>query len=312
MRRLVHVAAAQMGAIARNETRQQVVARQLELMREAKSRGADLVVFPELALTTFFSRWWFDDEDEIDSFFEREMPNSATEPLFAAARELGIGFYLGYAELAMEAGRKRRFNSSILVDKSGGIVGKYRKVHIPGHADHKRGMPYQHLEKRYFEPGDTGFRVWRAFDGILGMCICNDRRWPETYRVMALQGVEMVLVGYNTPTHIPWNPVYDHLTDFHNQLSLQAGAYQNSTWVVGVAKAGCEEGSQLLGSSMIVAPSGEIVAHAYSLEDELIFAKCDLEMSRHNKEDMFNFAAHRRIEHYGLISERAGVVRPAE
>ena len=72
------------------------------------------------------------------------------------------------------------------------------------------------------------------------MCICNDRRWPETYRVMGLQSVELVLLGYNTPTHVPWMPVYDHLTYFHNHLCMQSGAYQNSTWVVGIAKAGNE------------------------------------------------------------------------
>ena len=59
---------------------------------------------------------------------------------------------------------------------------------------------FQHLEKRYFEPGDLGFNVWRTMGGILGMCICNDRRWPETYRVMGLQGVEMIVLGYNTPS----------------------------------------------------------------------------------------------------------------
>ena len=75
-----------------------------------------------------------------------------------------------------------------LVDNKGAIVGKYRKVHLPGHADHRPGYPLQHLEKRYFEPGDLGFPVWRAFDGNVGMCICNDRRWPETYRVMGCKG----------------------------------------------------------------------------------------------------------------------------
>src|SRR6185312_4618695 len=73
---------------------------------------------------------------------------------------------------------------SILVDKTGSVVGKYRKVHLPGHADHRPNYPFQHLEKRYFEPGDLGFPVWRALGGNIGMCICNDRRWPETYRVM--------------------------------------------------------------------------------------------------------------------------------
>jgi predicted amidohydrolase len=312
MQRVLQVAGAQMGPIARNESRQQVVSRLLELMREAKGRGSDIVVFPELALTTFFPRWWMEDEAEVDSFFEREMPGPATRPLFAAAQELGIGFYLGYAELAEEGGIRHRYNTAILVDKNAAIVGKYRKVHLPGHADNRPTYPYQHLEKRYFEPGDLGFPVWRAFGANVGMCICNDRRWPETYRVMGLQSVELVLLGYNTPTHIPWEPIHDHLSAFHNHLSMQAGAYQNSTWVVGIAKAGNEEGSELLAGSCIVSPSGEIVALASTKDDEVFTARCDLEISRYNKQAMFNFAEHRRIEHYRLITERTGAVPPAE
>jgi len=307
MARSLIVAGAQMGAIARNESRQQVVARMVELMRDAKGRGADIVVYPELALTTFFPRWWFDDQAEIDFWFEREMPNAATRPLFETAQELGIGFYLGYAELVEEGGRTRRFNTSILVDRSGAIVGKYRKVHLPGHSDFKPDMPFQHLEKRYFEVGDLGFPVFRAMDTVMGMCICNDRRWPETYRVMTLQGAELIMVGYNTPMTIPWEPAYDHLTAFHNHLSLQAGAYQSSAWVVGVAKAGMEEGCALLAGSAIVAPSGEIVALASSNGDEIITARCDLEQVRYSRRTMFNFAEHRRPEHYGLITSRTGI-----
>src|ERR1700719_3841342 len=99
MERFINVAGAQTGPIARDESRQQVVSRLLELMREAKARGSDIVVFPELALTTFFPRWWMEDDAEIDSFFEAEMPGPATRMLFDTAKELGIGFYLGYAEL---------------------------------------------------------------------------------------------------------------------------------------------------------------------------------------------------------------------
>jgi predicted amidohydrolase len=226
------------------------------------------------------------------------------------AQSLGIGFYLGYAELAKENGATHRYNTAILVDKNAAIVGKYRKVHLPGHADNRSHYPFQHLEKRYFEPGDLGFPVWRAFGGNVGMCICNDRRWPETYRVMGMQGVELILLGYNTPTHLPWVPVYDHLADFHNHLCMQAGAYQNSTWVVGIAKAGNEEGSELLAGSCIVAPSGEIVAQATTKGDEVFTARCDLAISRFNKEAMFNFAQHRRIEHYGLITRQAGAIPP--
>ncbi len=305
MARTITVAGAQLGPIARGESRERVVARLLELMREAKARGGDIVVFPELALTTFFPRWWMEDEAELDSFYETSMPGPATQPLFDAARLWGIGFYLGYAELLRQGGTKRRFNTAILVDKAGAVVGKYRKVHLPGHGDNRPGYPYQHLEKRYFEPGDLGFPVWRAFDANVGMCICNDRRWPETYRVMGLQDVELVLLGYNTPTHIPWEPVYDHLSAFHNHLSMQAGAYQNSTWVVGVAKAGREEGCELLAGSCIVSPSGEIVSLATTNGDEVFTARCDIELSRHNKKAMFNFAEHRRPEHYKLLTEPA-------
>ena len=125
-------------------------------MREAKARGSDIVVFPELALTTFFPRWWMDDEAELDSFFERDMPSPATRPLFETAKSLGIGFYLGYAELAKENSATHRYNTAILVDKNAEIVGKYRKVHLPGHAEFDPDRSHQHLEKRYFEPGDLG------------------------------------------------------------------------------------------------------------------------------------------------------------
>lgn len=310
MARTVTVAAAQLGPIARSESRAQVVKRLLALLGEAHGRGADLVVFPELALTTFFPRWWMEDQRAIDAFFEREMPGPETRPLFDEARRLGTAFSVGYAELTEEDGRTRRFNTSILVDKSGRIVGKYRKIHLPGHAEHEPARAFQHLEKRYFEVGNLGWPVWRTLGGLFGMCICNDRRWPETYRVMGLQGVEMILLGYNTPVHNPPAPEHDMLGLFHNHLVMQAGAYQNGTWVVGVAKCGKEEGCDMIGQSAIIAPSGEIVAMCSTLGDELISARCDLDATRSYKETVFNFAKHRRTEAYGMIVERTGAEPP--
>ena len=310
MTRHLITASAQMGPIAKSETRKDTVGRLLEMMREAHGRGAKLVVFTEMALTTFFPRWMIEDEAELDSYYETAMPSPATQPLFDEAAKLGIGFYLGYAELVVKAGVKHRYNTAILVDQTGTIVGKYRKVHLPGWAEPLPDRAFQHLEKRYFEPGDLGFPVWRTMGGIMGMAICNDRRWPETYRVMGLQGVEMVMLGYNTPFgHLNQQPM-DSLTLFHNHLSLQAGAYQNATWVVGTAKCGNEEGSSMGGQSVIVAPSGEIVAQAVTVEDEVITAKCDLDMGRIYKETVFNFALHRRPEAYTLITERAGAILP--
>ncbi|HEY5726116.1 MAG TPA: N-carbamoyl-D-amino-acid hydrolase [Methylomirabilota bacterium] len=311
MARLLTIGAAQLGPIARSETRGDVVKRLLALLGQASARGCDLVVYPELALTTFFPRWWMEDQREVDSFFEREMPGPETRPLFDEARRLGIGFCLGYAELTQEDGRPRRYNTSILVDRRGSVVGKYRKVHLPGHAEHEPYRAFQHLEKRYFDVGNLGFPVWRAFDGIVGMCICNDRRWPETYRVMGLQGVELICLGYNTPVHNPPAPEHDLLGPFHNHLVMQAGAYQNATWVVGVAKCGREEGCDMIGQSAIIAPSGEIVAMCATLGDELAAARCDLDAARSYKETVFNFARHRRPEHYRLIVDRTGAEPPA-
>ena len=312
MSRVITVGAAQLGPIQRAESRAHVVERLCALMRKAHERGCDLVVYPELALTTFFPRWYMEDQDEVDTWFERSMPNNETQKLFNLAAELEIAFHLGYAELTEEDGETHRYNTAILVDKAGDIVGKYRKVHLPGHVEFDPERDFQHLEKRYFEYGNLGFPVWRAMGGVMGMCVCNDRRWPETYRVMGLQGVEMVMLGYNTPMTNSQSDESPHLRMFHNHISMQAGAYQNSTWVIGVAKAGSEDGNDLMGGSVIIAPTGEIVAQCRTLEDELVTADCDLDACRFGMDTIFNFDAHRRIEHYGLITERTGAIPPPE
>ncbi|WP_324134568.1 N-carbamoyl-D-amino-acid hydrolase [Bosea sp. (in: a-proteobacteria)] len=308
MSRIVTVAAAQLGPIQKAETREQVVARMLALMDEAKAKGADLIVYPELALTTFFPRWYHEDRAEADAWFEAAMPNPAVQPLFDRARAQGMGMSFGYAELTPEG---QHFNSSILVDKSGAIVGKYRKIHLPGHVEYDPTRAHQHLEKRYFEPGDLGFPVWRTMGGLMGMCICNDRRWPETYRVMGLQGVEMIVLGFNTPSvngHKAKEGMAQRL--FHHRLSVQAGAYQNSCWVVAVAKAGSEDGHHLMGGTLIVNPDGEIVAELEGEADGLIVHACDLDDTRFGKQTIFDFKMHRRIEHYGPITGQVGVVEP--
>jgi N-carbamoyl-D-amino-acid hydrolase len=312
MARVVTVGAAQMGPVQKAEGRAAVVGRMLALMDQAHDKGVDLIVFTELALTTFFPRFYMEDQAEVDTWFEHSLPSPDTQPLFDRALEYGMGFHLGFAELIEEDGEIHHYNTAVLVDKQGGIVGKYRKIHLPGHAEFDPERTHQHLEKRYFEVGNLGWPVWRTFGGIVGMAICNDRRWPETYRVMGLQGVEMVLIGYNTPTVNSQSDESPHLRMFHNHVTMQAGAYQNSTWVIGVAKAGNEDGNDLMGGSVIIAPTGEIVAQCITLGDELIVADCDLDACNFGKETIFNFAAHRRIEHYGLITERTAAEPPPE
>ncbi|MBW9088914.1 N-carbamoyl-D-amino-acid hydrolase [Rhizobium wenxiniae] len=303
---VMKIAGAQLGAIQKADSRESVVKRMIALLEEAAGKGADLVVYPELALTTFFPRWYMEDQAEIDFWFETEMPNAATKPLFDRARELNIAITFGYAEKTPDG---HYYNTSIITDRQANIVGKYRKVHLPGHSEYDTERAFQHLEKRYFEPGDLGFNVWRNEGVIMGMAICNDRRWPETFRCLGLQGVELVTIGYNTPSvnaQMSAEGLEKRL--FHSELSLQAGAYQNATYVAGIAKAGVEDGHPLMGGSIIVDPDGFILAKAVTEEDELIIAECDFAKCDFGKKTIFDFERHRRIEHYGRITSQTGVI----
>ena len=306
--RNIKIAAAQMGPIQKEENRDQVIKRMIKLMDAAKQREADLIIYPELTLTTFFPRYYMEDQEEVDLWFESEMPNATILPLFKKGKDYDMAFTFGYAELTPQG---KHFNTSIFVDNNGNIIGKYRKVHLPGHSEYDPDRDFQHLEKRYFLPGNLGFPVYRSMGGIFGMCICNDRRWPETYRVLGLKGVELITLGYNTPAFNSQKPAEgpeDRV--FHNRLVQQAGAYQNSTWVVGVAKAGIEDGYPLIGGSLIIDPNGKIVKEAETQEDELIVHTCDLDSCTFGKNTIFDFSRHRRTEHYKIITSQAGVIEP--
>ena len=313
MARVLTLAAAQLGPIQKAEGRDAAVGRMVRLMERAHQRGAEAVVFPELALTTFFPRWWEEDVAAADGWFETALPSPATAPLFDAARRFGIGFHLGYAEKTPDG---RRFNTAVYVHPTGEVVLKYRKVHLPGHSEFDPLRQVQHLEKRFFEVGDLGFPVVRAPVGgqhaNIGLMICNDRRWPEAWRVLGLQGVELVMLGYNTPSLNTDGRGFEahHLRVFHSHLSVQAGCYQNSCFAASVAKAGTEDGHELFGHSIIVNPQGEVVAQATSWDDELIVADCDLGTCRLGPETIFDFARHRRPEHYGRIPGQGGSAAP--
>ena len=307
--RVVRVAAAQMGPIDKHHTRHDAVDRLCALLQRSADLGAQLVVFPELALTTFFPRWFVDDIASCDHYYEREMPGRETQRLFDLAKKLQVGFSLGYAELSADG---RRFNTQVLVERDGRIVAKYRKVHIPGHASNEPGRPFQHAERYYFEPSDEGFGVWDAFGGRIGMMICNDRRWPETYREMGLQGVELIVCGYNTPLQYIPDPSQDRLAGFHNGLVMQAGAYQNGTFVVGVAKGGCEEGVDSLAESQIIAPSGEVLVKTHGIGDEVVVADCDLEWCKNYQNTLFDLDYYRRPEAYRRLTSQRGAHTKAD
>jgi predicted amidohydrolase len=307
LKRPFGLAVAQLGPLSLADSRAAAVKRLIALLREANRRGARFVVFPELALTTFFPRYWMTEDEAVERFFERSMPGPETKPLFDLAADMKIGFYLGYAELTPDG---RRFNTAIMTDENAKIVGRYRKIHLPGHSHHIATAPFQHLEKKFFDVGNEGFNVWTTQGVRMGMCICNDRRWAETYRVMALQSAEIVVLGYNTPSvNIHW-PEPPHLRMFSHLISLQGNAYGNGLWVAAAAKCGSEDGFHMIGGSAIVSPTGEIVAQAQTEADELIFANIDLSIGETFREHVFNFAKHRRPEHYKLIVERTGAGAP--
>jgi predicted amidohydrolase len=313
MSRTLVLAGAQTGPIQRADSRAHTLGRLIALLERAAKDGAQLVVFPELALTTFFPRWLLS-EAELDTYFERAMPNPDCQALFDRARELRVGFYLGFAEKTPEG---KRFNTAITVGPDGAVIGKYRKVHLPGSVEPRKGDRFQQLEKRYFEYGDMGFPAFRGpaewRRPVLGMLVCNDRRWPEAWRCYGLQGVEVMLMGYNSAAYDPNGGTTENedIRTFHSTLAAQANAYMNATWAVSVAKAGNEDGSGLIGGSVIVSPDGVVVAQAKTLGDEVILAEADLHACRQGKEKMFNFAAHRRPEHYRRIVDQVGAEPPA-
>ncbi|KAJ0116791.1 carbon-nitrogen hydrolase [Diaporthe amygdali] len=352
--RLLTVAAAQMGPNQLADSRESILGRMLKLLTDAASQGAKLVVFPELALTTFFPRHQIDDPVKKADFFEPEShanPNAIVDsprvrPLFDKAKELGTDLYLGYAERwTDEHGKETDYNATIYYSASEGkVVAKYRKVHLPGTKepiDDKTGRGVeQQLEKRYFTPGNLGFQAFRApnlvtgaakagsggtgepvakevegkGDPIVGMIICNDRRWSEAWRCYGLQGAELILDGYNTTSYAPQ---YDGTPEeqeaealFHHRISCQSGSYTNACFSVNTAKCGIEDGGGLIAGTVIYDPNGHVVAESKTKDDELVVATIDLALCRKGKERVFAFEKHRRVEHYGRLLEQVGVQEP--
>ena len=302
MSRILTVAAAQLGPVQRDDSREQVVERMIALLHQARRHGVELVVYPELALTTFFPRWFVDDITEADHWYERSMPNAATQPLFDEARRLGIGFCIGYALLDDDG---HRWNVQTLVERDGSIVASYTKTHIPGHEHNEPDRPFQHAERYYFEPSPDGFGVWRAFGGLMGMMICNDRRWPESYRVMGLQGVEMILCGYNTPIHYVPDPSQDILQGFHNALGhaercipeRHLGGGRRQRWRRGRGRlVGAVDDHRSQRTDRC--PGGDSGRRVG-------VARCDLDWCKRYKGTLFDFDRYRRPEVYGRITASA-------
>jgi N-carbamoyl-D-amino-acid hydrolase len=285
MARALKVAAAQLGPINEGTGRDEVVERMLLLLEQAIAERVDLIAYPEMALTPYFPKRI---RDDYEHFFETEVPPKSLEPLLRRAREAGVAVHVGFCEKT----GARHFNTALLTDETGALAGTYRKIHLPG-----RPSPdgfAQVYEVRYFETGDTGYRVFDTRKARVGVAICQDRRYPETYRCLGLQGADVVLIGYNTPL--------SPLALDQNELVLRAGAYENSLFVVGVAKAGVEDGLELIGGSCIVGPLGQVLARAATTGDELVAARIDLDWMTPARR-RWDFYSRRHPQFYGRITE---------
>jgi predicted amidohydrolase len=283
MARIVTVGAAQMGPNQESTSREEIVERMLALLEQAKAQGVELIAYPEMALTTYFPKKI---RKDFDQFFETEIPPKALEPVLRRAKEAKVAVHVGFCEKA----DGKYFNTALLTDTGGRLVGTFRKIHLPG-TKAADGFA-QVYEPYYFAHGDTGYKVFEACGAKVGIAICQDRRYPESYRALALQGAEIILIGYNTPISA--------LALDLNELCMRSGAYANACFVVGVAKAGVEDSVELIGGSCIINPVGQVLAKAATTGDELVVSRIDLDQMTPVRK-RWNFLGRRQPQHYAPL-----------
>lgn len=271
------------------------IARAERLVRDAKGRGAHIVLIQELFETPYFC------QDQHHPYFDLAAP-FAGNPLiahFAAlAAELGVVLPLSYFERAGQS----YFNSLAVIDADGRVLGNYRKSHIPD------GPGY--TEKFYFSPGDTGFRVWDTRAGRIGVGICWDQWFPECARAMALAGAEILFY----PTAIGSEP-HDSTLDSsgHWQRVMQGHAGANLMPLVASNRIGTEAGRNgtsitFYGSSFIADPTGATVAEAGRDEETVLTATFDLDAVAHRRRSWGVFRDRRPDLYRSLLTLDGGVV----
>ncbi len=275
------------------------IARAEGLVRAAASRGAQVILLPELFETPYFCI----EQDVRHLALAREVSESrAVRPFAPIARELGVVLPISFFERAGPA----YFNSIAILDADGTNLGLYRKSHIPN------GPGYQ--EKSYFSPGDTGFRVWSTRFARLGVGICWDQWFPETARVMALMGAELFFfptaIGSEPPPALPVN------SREHWQRTQQGHAAANLTPLIAANRHGLERSLQdpqglyirFYGSSFIADPMGAKVAEAPEEGEAVLVHRFDLDTIAQLRDNWFVFRD-RRPDLYGALASLDG--RPA-
>ena len=281
MRKVV-VAATQMSC---TWDREATLAKAEKLVREAASKGANIILLQELFETPYFcQRHDFEYMDLATTLEE----NPAVKRFQEVAKELDVVIPVSFFERAGNAA----FNSIAIIDADGTVLGKYRKTHIPD------GMPY--AEKFFFTPGDTGFKVWKTKYATIGVGICWDQWFPEAARCMALLGAEILFY----PTAIGSEPVLQTDSKPHWQRCMQGHAAANIMPVVASNRIGHEvqKDSEMTfyGSSFIADETGGLVAEADRETEGVITAELDLDAIAQKRREWGVFRD-RRPEMYGTL-----------
>ena len=259
-----------------------------QLIRRAASQGANVILIQELFETPYFC------QDQLPDFFALARPvedNEGIAKFQSLARELGVVLPFSFFERDNQA----YFNSVAMIDAGGEMLGVYRKTHIPD------GVGYQ--EKYYFNPGDTGFRVWDTKFGQVGLGICWDQWFPETARCLVLGGAEILLY----PTAIGNEPQFpDWDSRDHWQRAMQGHAASNMVPLVASNRIGAEKGKTsemtFYGSSFMADETGAKVAEASRSDESVLLHTFDLDAIR-NQRAQWGFFRDRRPEHYGALTK---------
>ena len=281
--RKVTLAATQMSV---GKDRAESLAKAEQLICRAAGEGANIILIQELFETPYFC------QDQLPENFELARPVEGNEGIArfqALARELNVVLPFSFFERANQA----YFNSVAMIDAGGELLGVYRKTHIPD------GVGYQ--EKYYFNPGDTGFRVWVTKFGKVGVGICWDQWFPETARCLVLGGAEVLLY----PTAIGTEPQFpDWDSRDHWQRAMQGHAASNMVPLVASNRIGKEEGKNsamtFYGSSFIADETGAKVAEADRTSEAVLTHTFDLDAIR-NQRAQWGFFRDRRPEHYSAL-----------
>ena len=262
-------------------------------LREAASRGANIVCFQELFRSLYFCQ--VEDHKYFD--LAEEIPGAGTARLEALAKELGVVII---ASLFERRAPGLYHNTAAIIDADGTFLGKYRKMHIPDDP--------LFYEKFYFTPGDLGFRSWQTKFGKLGVCICWDQWYPEAARLTALQGAQILFY----PTAIGWHPKEKAKFGTRQHASwetVQRGhAIANGCYVVVPNRIGHEapdggDGIEFWGQSFACDPSGQILAKASVDREEVLVIEADLD-AVDTQRTHWPFLRDRRIDAYGDITRR--------